>query len=233
MAQQRRSLVCGANGAGEGWGGVAPAGASPRVSQRRPRNGMSLRFLLRFLPFITDDHFGPSFAFSARSRAPPPCGDDIPYALSGAEPSLPSDRPIRSTAPPSTGLVSHTLCPAWPCSLLLRLIAFSEKALSKLIKESRPRAAGLQYSTSQGVRTQQHPIHFRCTPARSHTDNKQQTNSERPLDPMTPSDTCVTSQIFVNPPNRRRTGALSPTSTSQYSDANHAFLSLQCATDLR
>ena len=41
----------------------------------------------------------------------------------------------------------------------LRLITFSKKALSKLRKESRPRAAGLQCFTSQGAGTQ-HPIHF-------------------------------------------------------------------------
>ena len=48
------------------------------------------------------------------------------------------------------------------------LIAFSKKALSKLRKESSPRAASFQCSTSQGAGTQ-HPIHFSCAPARSHT----------------------------------------------------------------
>ena len=48
------------------------------------------------------------------------------------------------------------------------MIAFSRKALSKLRKESRPRAASLQCFTSQGAGTQ-HPIHFSCVPARSHT----------------------------------------------------------------
>ena len=48
------------------------------------------------------------------------------------------------------------------------MITFSKKALSKLRKESRPRAASLKCSTSQGAGTQ-HPIHFSCAPARSHT----------------------------------------------------------------
>jgi hypothetical protein len=48
------------------------------------------------------------------------------------------------------------------------LIALSEKALSKLRKESRSRAASLQCFTSQGAGTQ-HPIHFNCARARSHT----------------------------------------------------------------
>ena len=46
----------------------------------------------------------------------------VPYALSRAEPSLPSYRPIRPTVPPTTGLVSHRpflfpTCPAlcWCC----------------------------------------------------------------------------------------------------------------------
>ena len=48
------------------------------------------------------------------------------------------------------------------------LIAFSKKAPNKLSKQSRPRAASLQCFTSQGAGTQ-HPIHFRCAPAHSHT----------------------------------------------------------------
>ena len=48
------------------------------------------------------------------------------------------------------------------------LFAFSKKALSKLRKESRPRAASLQCSISQGAGTQ-HPVHFSCAPARSNT----------------------------------------------------------------
>ena len=48
------------------------------------------------------------------------------------------------------------------------LITFNRKALSKMRKESRPRAASLQCSTSQGAGTK-HAIHFSCAPARSHT----------------------------------------------------------------
>ena len=48
------------------------------------------------------------------------------------------------------------------------LITCNRKALSRLRKESRPRAASLQCFTSQGAWTQ-HPIHFSCAPARSRT----------------------------------------------------------------
>ena len=53
---------------------------------------------------------------------------------------------------------------------LVPLVTFSKKALRKLRKESRPRAASLQRSTSQGAGTQ-HPIHFSCAPARCHTNS--------------------------------------------------------------
>ena len=48
------------------------------------------------------------------------------------------------------------------------LITCNRKALNRLRKENRPRAASLQCFTSQGAGTQ-HPMHFSCAPARSHT----------------------------------------------------------------
>ena len=52
------------------------------------------------------------------------------------------------------------------------LIAFSKKALSKLSREKKAghaqQVASFQCSTSQGAGTQ-HPVHFSCAPARSHT----------------------------------------------------------------
>ena len=66
--QQRRSLVCGATGAGVGWGGVAPAGALLRASRHRPCTGMSLRFLFLSPPpvFLKEQLASFVVAFSSR-----------------------------------------------------------------------------------------------------------------------------------------------------------------------
>ena len=83
--------------------------------------------------------------------------------------------------------VSRCGCPLmW--HLIVRCCGIWKNALSKLRKESRPHAAGLQCSTSQGAGAQ-HPVHFSCAPARSTTNiNKQQsnTNSTTNIPPLLP-----------------------------------------------
>ena len=62
----------------------------------------------------------------------------------------------------------------------------SKNALSKLRKESRPRATGLQCFTSQGAGTQ-HLMHFNCAPARSHTTTTSNTTKITPHPLLPPS----------------------------------------------
>ena len=93
---------------------------------------------------------------AARRSSTPPCATSLPL------PSLPSMVEKRT---PRCGVGFEPVArrQRFDCAL----ITFSKKALSKLRKESRPRAASLQCSTSQGAGTQ-HPIHFSCAPVRSH-----------------------------------------------------------------
>ena len=93
-----------------------------------------------------------------------------------------ASRPVLGARPKRENPRRHTLeVPGWlegarpagswcldPRLRLITLDCVQSKGSKQTEKESRPRAAGLQCFTSQGAGTQ-HPMHFSCAPARSHT----------------------------------------------------------------
>ena len=75
-------------------------------------------------------------------------------------------------------ITSSPLCAAFASLRSLPETRGGRKGSKQTEKRKQATRSRLAMLNKTGAGTQ-HPMHFSCAPARSHTDNKQQTNSER------------------------------------------------------